>query len=68
MPPSINMPGRPKLSITRGRAMTIRKWLDKSDKKIGEEAKSLVFGDAFKKKANLSRRQHQQKKYNLWME
>lgn len=38
---SRRMPGRPKLSIGRGRAATIRKWLGKSDKQIGDEAKQL---------------------------
>lgn len=35
------MPGRPRLTIGKGRAATIRKWLGKSDKDIGDEAKRL---------------------------
>ena len=32
---------RPKLSVSRGRALTIRKFFNKTDKQVGELAKSI---------------------------
>ena len=51
-------PGRPKLSITKGRANTIRKFFGVTDKQIGDEAKRL----------NITRNQLYESKNNSYLQ